>query len=101
MVNSVLPKGEGPLPTRVVRQLEELGGGGLGDGLGQLLGFGFLGGVECFLHGGVSHRGGGFFTATSRLRLVYKNSTKFRDAHTRKPTRTRRFSLAFRAAALL
>ena len=28
------------------------------------------------------HGAGGFFTETSRLRLVYKDSTKFRDAHT-------------------
>src|SRR5579884_889847 len=56
---------------------------GLGDGLRQLLGLGFLSVRERFLHGRFSDRGGGFFSKTLLPRLVYKNSTNFRDAHTR------------------
>jgi hypothetical protein len=63
-------------------QLEEVVGGGLGEGFGELLGFVFLDGVEGLRHGSSSDKGGGFFIGTSLLRLVYKNSTKFRDAHT-------------------
>src|SRR5579885_1239790 len=55
---------------------------GLGDGLRQLLGLGFLSVRERFLHGRFSDRGGGFFSKTLLPRLVYKNSTNFRDAHT-------------------
>src|SRR5215472_4059095 len=55
---------------------------GLGDGLRQLLGLGFLSVRERFLQSRFSERGGGFFNKTFRPGLVYKNSTNFRDAHT-------------------
>jgi hypothetical protein len=55
---------------------------GLGDGLSQFLGLCFLSVRERFLHGRFSDAKGGFFLRTSRLRLVYKNSTNCRDAHT-------------------
>ena len=55
---------------------------GLGDGLGQLLGLGFLSVREGFLQGHFSERGGRFLAETGSCRFVYKNSTNFRDAHT-------------------
>src|SRR5262249_23615753 len=56
---------------------------GLGDGLSQLLGLCLLSVRERFLHGHFSDIRGGFFSKTLRQGLVYKNSTNFRDAHTR------------------
>jgi hypothetical protein len=56
---------------------------GLSDGLSQFLGLGFLSVRERFLHGRFSDVKGGFFSKTLRHRLVYKNSTNCRDAHTR------------------
>jgi hypothetical protein len=55
---------------------------GLGDGLGQLLRFGFLSGGEGLCHGRFSDGRSGFFSKTHLPRLVYKDPTNFRDAHT-------------------
>jgi hypothetical protein len=56
---------------------------GLGDGLSQFLGLCFLSVRERFLHGCFSDVTGRFFGKTLRHRLVYKNSTNCRDAHTK------------------
>ena len=64
------------------RDLEQFLLGSLSDGLGKCLGLGFLCGGEGCLQGHTSEAVGGFLGGTSSFGLVYKNSAKFRDAHT-------------------
>jgi hypothetical protein len=58
--------------------------GALADGVGQLLGEGFLLGGELGLgHGGLlGDARGGFLAARASCPFVYKDSTNWRDAHT-------------------
>jgi hypothetical protein len=65
--------------------LEEVGFGGNGDGLGEFARLDFLGGREGFLHGWISEREGGFLGETGFSHQVYKKCTNFRDAHTSTP----------------
>jgi hypothetical protein len=64
-------------------QLFELLGGGLGDGLGQLLDFPVLLLGQRLAHGGSWDGSGGLLAETAPSELVYKFSTKYPDAHTR------------------
>ncbi len=80
---SVWPKGEGAVRDWGSGQLPELGRSGQSHGGGPLEHRGLLGGGPGFLPGRFADTEGGFLDGTSLPRLVYKDSTHCRDAHTR------------------
>src|SRR5579885_1524288 len=77
-----LAEGGGAAADKGAGQLLELLGGGLGEGLGQLLDFLLLLLGQRLAHGGSADSSGGFLAGTAPTEIVYKDSTKYPDAHT-------------------